>query len=387
MTKNPRDYRYCFKLLCPDSLVLKILGNKGSAKDNIQVETGAKIVFSNQGEYYPGTYYRLMGIYADGFDPILGTIDRIVPHLIIECAQEDEQNPDYMGKEEGEYVVRIAIPRAMCGELIGQKGGKIQILRKETGCKIFLENDVLHDHQMLRIIGGADLLRNCVGQMVDVHKTVSENNDIHTWAQLLNFSQAGEAEYSAPQATPARKKLRPNSSWSTGSGRGGEGGGVAEGAIGDAGGHVEALKGVIQSFPGDEAQLEYSLTFTLPKLAVDALKLEGRKDELEQATGTTIELPEDPESGDGVAEEEVEDPYATKSVSVVGSLLGMYSAHLMVLQKVHEIEKQQEEAQKEEELNDLSVDELKAKVRELQAQLAEAKKLGFVPVVPEVVSG
>merc|ERR1711879_614734 len=125
-----------------------------------------------------------------------------------------------------------------------------------------------------------------------------------------------------------------------------------------------------------QADMEYSITFDLPKCRVDALKTDGRQAEVEQATATKIELPLD----DNEKADEEEDPYCTKSVSVVGALLGIYAAHLTILQKINEIEKQEQEDSNN--LDDLSTDELKAKIRELQAQLAEAKRLGFVPEFP-----
>ena len=42
----------------------------------IQAETGARIVFSKQDEYFPPTHYRLIAIYADDISVVVGTFER-----------------------------------------------------------------------------------------------------------------------------------------------------------------------------------------------------------------------------------------------------------------------------------------------------------------------
>ena len=41
------------KSQCPDHVVAALLGSRGAVKDEIQQETGTKLVFSNRGDYFP----------------------------------------------------------------------------------------------------------------------------------------------------------------------------------------------------------------------------------------------------------------------------------------------------------------------------------------------
>lgn len=62
-TNIPRT-KHAFKVLITDSLAAGLLGTHGSVKDDIQKETGARLVFSNRNDYFPDTKYRVLGIYA-----------------------------------------------------------------------------------------------------------------------------------------------------------------------------------------------------------------------------------------------------------------------------------------------------------------------------------
>lgn len=416
--RQMRRSRCCLKVLCPDSLVWNLMGPKGATKDALQTETGAKLIFSNKDDYYPGTRYRVLGIYADDERPVLGTLDRVMDRVVEKGGEEErsagrgQPNPDYLGKEPGEYMIRLAISKVTSGELIGRGGQRIKDLRADTGTKVFIENETVSGHQMVRVIGRHEQINKALRQIVDVSQTHGDVEEFHAWANYLNFSET-EPHFAASAPPPPAQLLRPPPREDAGGKgaarrlrggrhRGGKGDGKEGGPDADpfatfgpefdkpleqatVDEMIDELSRAIDCMPADQsgthtAACSYSISFEIPAHRFEAVKAEGCippagspflswRETIQAATGVEIDM--EAEVGkDG-------DPDAGVCISVVGPLLGIYAAHAMVLQKVREFERQEEAAYDEHE--DMSREELIEKIKDLQAQLADARKLGFVP--------
>merc|ERR1740117_2269190 len=84
--------KYAFKILCTDELTRMILGARGSNKDQIQEDTMTKLIFSNKGDYFPNSCFRVLVIYADEITSILQATEVILV-LLIELAELERQKP------------------------------------------------------------------------------------------------------------------------------------------------------------------------------------------------------------------------------------------------------------------------------------------------------
>ena len=115
-----------------DSMVLKILiaataagsiiGKGGSTINEFQETSGARIQLSRNGETFPGTTDRVISL-GGGVADIVGAV-----HLMIQKLTQD-------GAElvEGEPRVRVVVPNASCGAVIGKGGATIRRFQEDSG--------------------------------------------------------------------------------------------------------------------------------------------------------------------------------------------------------------------------------------------------------------
>lgn len=185
---------YAFKVLCTDELTKALLGTRGQRKDDIQAATGARLVFSNKGDYFPNSHYRVLVIYAEDPSSIVRALEEVLPKLI-ECGDMERSNPsphglDMIGKESGEYIFRLAISKKTSSGLIGSGGANIKQVRAEAGIKLFIDNETIFGHQMVRVIGQPDAILKGLGSVNEYVQTDAGSEEYHHWAQLVNFSEA-----------------------------------------------------------------------------------------------------------------------------------------------------------------------------------------------------
>jgi len=189
--------KHCVKVLCPDALVTSLMGPRGSTKDQLQMETGTKLIFSNKNDYYPESKYRVLGVFSDDLARLGLMFERILPRIVEMGDQEREVTPswaretaEFVGKEPGEYLFRICIAKKVSSALIGREGGAIKRLRAETGAKIFIDNNTYAGHQLVRIIGGQDSILRCLERINEVvAKERGSEEEYQAWAQRVNFSE------------------------------------------------------------------------------------------------------------------------------------------------------------------------------------------------------
>ena len=122
-----------------DSMVLKILiaataagsiiGKGGSTINEFQETSGARIQLSRNGETFPGTTDRVISL-GGGVADIVGAV-----HLMIQKLTQD-------GAElvEGEPRVRVVVPNASCGAVIGKGGATIRRFQEDSGANIKLSS-------------------------------------------------------------------------------------------------------------------------------------------------------------------------------------------------------------------------------------------------------
>ncbi|CAE8665236.1 unnamed protein product, partial [Polarella glacialis] len=147
-------------VLCPDPLVSSIMGHRGSTIHSIEDESPCKLKVSGRDQLYPGTRLRVVTIHADDSDAILRALDRILD-LHLELAESERENPsqrtavhgepDFVGKDPGEFVFRTVVPVRVGSAVIGPRGANIQALKEETGARVLIDKNHQAGSQMLRL--------------------------------------------------------------------------------------------------------------------------------------------------------------------------------------------------------------------------------------------
>lgn len=371
--------RHAFKVLITESLAASLLGSRGAMKEEIQNETGTKLVFSNRGDYFPHSAFRTLGVYADEPSCIMRAFEWILPK-IVDVGDEERKNPpkegsDLLGKEPGEYVFRFCVTKRMSSHIIGSGGQNIKQMRGDTGAKVFIENDTHLGHRMGRVIGTPEQILPCMEQMNEyVQKDCEEEDFFSGYAGMVNFGEAAAGGGWTPSPEPwaagasggdgrqGQGVLVPPPVKANGPGQKGEEGGAGV-ELGTAQEEVDGLADVLAAFPPGTPRLQYSVTCELPRPMVGVVI--GKSGEyikyVEEATGTTIDI-ENETNGD------VDAP---RPMTIVGQLINVYTAHAMMLLKLRATEaKDREDAERRalEQSNDPAL--LKARIQELQAQLA-----------------
>ncbi|CAK9051001.1 RNA-binding protein Nova-1 (Neuro-oncological ventral antigen 1) (Fragment) [Durusdinium trenchii] len=132
--------KYCLKALIPDVFASSLLRDKGALKEQLQEESGSRLVFSNKGDFFPDTSLRVLGIYSDLSGAVAQALELILGRMKELAQDERGRYPppgcEMLGKEEGELIFRLVLSREMTGLLIGSQGARIKQLRQDSGCKV-----------------------------------------------------------------------------------------------------------------------------------------------------------------------------------------------------------------------------------------------------------
>jgi hypothetical protein len=369
--------RYALKVLCNDELTKAILGPKGMKKDEIQELSQARLVFSNKGDYFPDTQYRVLVIYAKENACILLALEPIV-QMLSECGDKERQHPhangpDMVGKEHGEYVVRLAIGKLTATALIGPSGANIKKLRADAHVKLFVENRTVHGHQMVRVIGQPEAIFAGLEKVNEYVQNDVGSDAYYEWSKLVNFGELAWNKEAPPhsQARESRPlSWEPAPSWQTVPPPQFAGtreapvdsfvdyrraSGVDE-STGVPG--VDRLVEVVKSMPPGTPDVAYSMTFPLPE-GCDSPEFFQH---LEKVTGAAIKDGEVTDNGE-------------RHVDLQGPLMSIYAAHMLMIKKAVDLEREQRaEAQRRgRSEGQPSVEEMQQQVLDLQRQLKEAQ--------------
>lgn len=364
--------RYALKVLCTDELTKCILGARGKRKDDMQAETGTRLTFSNKGDYFPDSHFRVLGLFADDPSSISSALEKILPKLV-ECGDQERSHPpphghgpDLVGKEPGEYIFRLALSKKTSSGLIGSGGQNIKQIRADAGIKLFIENETVFGHQMARIIGQPDAILKGLQMVNDFVHEDAGSEAYQQWMQLINFSEVTEegAHYEQRWEAPADTYH---------SSRGPASHGGAEWEYPPSGGDpgVDMVVEAVHSMPPDPnnggqstASLSYMINFYLPDHRMHLVA--GEQDEffrfLFESMAAEVQVLD-------VVTDEGNGPL--RQLSLTGPLMNIYAAHMQLIKKVADIEREEQEAQ-DNEAQQAHVQDLQAKMAELQSQLEQA---------------
>lgn len=348
--------RYAFKVLCPEPLVSSFMGARGATKDSIQEACNCKLIVSNRDEHWPGTRLRILVIYSDDPSGVVAGLQEII-NRIIELGDEEQGNwkgePEFTGKETGEYMFRGIISMKMAGGLIGNGGSNVKAIREENNAKVFIDKSPVQGHQSVKVVAPADGLRSAIARISDCIQQEAHSDWFPEWAAIRSFS--GEASgYDSSwhgrdrERSPRRGQEQWNQGWDSGK----------RAAQTDPTEDVlQAIAATASEFPAESLAMDFTITCDLPTHKVSALI--GRHGEhikqVRRQTGAKIHF-EPPAEGTDEGQQ---------SLRIQGPLLSCYTTHALMMKQYHEHDM---ENQRREEKN-AKVSELQEQLNQLQDQL------------------
>lgn len=196
---DPRDLPHAFKVLCPEELVSSLMGHGGRVKDQLQEETGARLVVSQRDEYFPGTHFRILTIFHEGSEGVFSALARIVDR-VVECADRERTlaptggEADFLGKDPNSFVFRVAVSPKMAGSIIGSRGAKVKQIREEAKAVISINSDIQLDHQQLKVMATPDGITTALRRINECVQEESgrDTSAFQQWA-FATFPRGGDA--------------------------------------------------------------------------------------------------------------------------------------------------------------------------------------------------
>jgi RNA-binding protein Nova len=136
---NPANYPAAIKLLVSNNVAGSIIGRQGQTISELQQQSSTRIKLSQTGDYYPATQDRVCLIQGET-ENVKTAIRLLLERLYM---LQEHQHSQHMAwqlqiQKAGtaptfDFVVRLLVPSASCGMIIGKSGSNIKFLEETTG--------------------------------------------------------------------------------------------------------------------------------------------------------------------------------------------------------------------------------------------------------------
>jgi len=295
------------KFLAPEALAAAIIGKGGAVIASIRQSCQAKIALSDHGEVYPQTDCRVLTAQA-GSEESLNEVSKQIVSKVEELVRSGAS--EAVGQE-GELKLRMAVPRAAVGGIIGKGGASIKQIRETSGAKISISGDPSGSgpsaEQLVSVIGPAQALEYVIGEVNKQVQTLRAEPWFPAWVAAGSTVQAAFSQ----------------------GGGGGLGMGGAPGAL-PAG--MDVMVRVAQGLPPYvmEDSRGFAMSCVVPNHLVGGLIGRGGAGtkEVQVLTGTKIsirEIPDDPDN---------------RSLNIAGPLPSTCAAYMLMMKRYLDAEEQ-----------------------------------------------
>lgn len=177
------------KLLLSNNMAGSVIGRSGQTVKELQTKSSSKIRLGQSGDYFPGSSDRVCLIHGplDNVKSAIALVLEKLYNLQLELidnqlGQGDHTNESSSATEENEnkkfrinFTMKILIPTAACGMLIGKEGSTIKKLKEKAGCSsvrlspVQVEQNATRTFERVLTVSSYDL-ESCtafVGSIVD----------------------------------------------------------------------------------------------------------------------------------------------------------------------------------------------------------------------------
>lgn len=213
-----------FKVLCPDELVARILGSKGSngqAVAQIQDSSGCHCNFSRRHEFYPNSNLRTLVVSGATPGDIMTCLDLILDQVVL-CSEEERQALESQGKiglEDGDFIdtagdIRLCLAVTEPAAKGGRDGPEsVTRMQEETEVRLYVQETVENRHQLVVMAGSRDQLLLGLEFWNAAVQAGVEEDWFAPWAEISAFGNTGHGGgYSKEVQAPIRARGSVNPS-------------------------------------------------------------------------------------------------------------------------------------------------------------------------------
>lgn len=137
------EHKVSSKFLISNASAGSIIGKGGVTISEFQAQSGARIQLSRNHEFFPGTTDRIL-LLTGTVNAILTALHLILSKLLAEePAGVQPENPGMVSPTNANTVVKVVVPSAVCGGIIGKGGSTIRSYVEDSGAHIKLSGQDL----------------------------------------------------------------------------------------------------------------------------------------------------------------------------------------------------------------------------------------------------
>jgi len=343
------------KFLTPEAMASAVIGKGGAVIANMRQSAQARIGLTEHNELYPGTDCRVLTAQANTEDSLVEVSSQIITK-VAECVQAA---PSEQLGQPGELKLKVLMPRAAVGGVIGKGGAAIKQLTEMSGAKISISEangSGPSAEQTVSITGSQQGLEYVMGEVNRQVQALNQEPWFQTWASTSgavtsgsggggggsggsggsggrDWGGGGSGYSSSASQAPLQAPSRSSGGHGSHGGHGGGGGSYNGGSSGNfkATG-LDQMFELATSLPSYvmEDSRGFALSCVVPNSLVGGLIGRGGSGtkEVQSLTGTKIgirEIPGDPEN---------------RSMNIAGPLASTCTAYMLMMKRYLDAEAQ-----------------------------------------------
>ena len=196
MGKREREDVYAIKVLIPHRQAGCIIGKSGSTINAIQSESRARVQISRT-EMYPGTQERVILISSPS------SVDIVVDGLTLVLKKlygggDDENEEDKIDVDES-TVLRLLVPNAAAGSVIGKAGVNIKEISSKSGAnlKFANKNDMITGiyERVVTVVGNERQQLDCTKMILKRCTQMMSVRASHSTNPTVNYSRRMDSRH------------------------------------------------------------------------------------------------------------------------------------------------------------------------------------------------
>jgi transcription antitermination factor NusA-like protein len=196
--KEPASQMKCvLKFLTPEPLASAIIGKEGKVIAAMRTSCQAKLGLSEHSDFYPSTDCRVLTAQTNEAES-LTELGRQIIAKVAELAKAASEN-------EEELTLKVLIPKAAGGGIIGKGGASIKELRESSGAKISIGSDAIGfgpgAEQVVTLNGSAQALELALKEINTQVQGLNGESWFQQWASTSHTTNSASAHtYQVPYA-------------------------------------------------------------------------------------------------------------------------------------------------------------------------------------------
>jgi len=308
--------QYVMKYLAPEALAAAIIGKGGSVIAEMRQSCQARIQLTEKNDVYPTTESRVLTTQAHSEEALNDVAKQIIAKMA-ELASGGSGASEAVGTE-GELKLRLVVPKAAVGGLIGKEGKNIKTIREESGAKISIGDPLGQSpgaDQLVLVSGPGDGVERVLAEVNKQVQLLSKQNWFAGWAGSTGSTKSPAMSAAAFGAGQPRYAM-----------------GGPPGGMGMTSPSIDPMIRVAQGLPPYvmEDTRGFAMTCVVPSRLLGGLIGRGGSGtkEVQSSTGTRISIREIPDDSDN------------QTLSIEGPLPNTCAAYMLMMKRYLDAEAQ-----------------------------------------------